>query len=52
MLEKNSNIRKFGNSVCVIIPAGIWNDSTNKLKVGQEVSVKLDEAGRELTIEG
>ena len=52
MLEKTSYIRKFGNSVCVIIPAGIWGDSTNKLKVGQEVAVKLDEKGRKLTIEG
>ena len=52
MLEKNSYIRKAGNSVCVIIPAGIWADSSNKLKVGQEVNVKLDEKGKKLEIDG
>lgn len=50
MLEKTSNIRKFGNSVCVIIPSGIWNDSNNKFEMGQEVNVKLDEKGEKLEI--
>lgn len=50
MIEKKSYIRKFGNSVCVIIPSDIWKDSTNKLKVGQEVNVKLSEGGREIKV--
>jgi antitoxin component of MazEF toxin-antitoxin module len=52
MLEKESAIRKFGNSVAIIIPADIWKDSSNKLEVGKKVKVKLDESGKEITITG
>jgi antitoxin component of MazEF toxin-antitoxin module len=50
MLEKDSVIRKSGNSVCVIIPADIWKDSSNKLKIGQKIKVTLGESGREMKI--
>jgi antitoxin component of MazEF toxin-antitoxin module len=50
MLEKESFIRKFGNSVAVIIPADVWKDSSNKFEVGQKIKVKLSESGKEIKV--
>lgn len=51
MLEDKANIRKYGNSICVIIPASVWKDSTNKFTIDQQVNVKLSQTGKELKIE-
>lgn len=50
MLEKESVIRMSGNSVSIIIPADVWKDSSNKLKLGQKIKVKLSSSGKEIRV--
>jgi len=50
MLEKESVIRKAGNSIAIILPADIWKDSSNKFEVGQKIKVKMNESGKEIKV--